>query len=288
MQDTLKGEICLVTGASRGIGFYTAQGLARRGAHVILVGHHQGRGEKALDRIRNAVGEASVEFICANLAVQDQVRSLAEQVQQRHGRLDVLVNNAGGFFLRRQESADGIEMTWALNHLAAFLLTNLLLDMLQDSAPARVVNVSSESHRNARIHFEDLQMAHGYNAMEAYGQSKLANLLFTYELARRLEGTGVTANALHPGFVNTHIGKQHWLVRPILSVIHFFFARSPEEGAETPLYLASSPEVAGVDGQYFIDKEAVESSPASRDPETAQRLWTVSEKMTGLWSVASL
>jgi retinol dehydrogenase-12 len=208
----MKGKTCLVTGASRGIGFHTARALAAKGAHVILVGHHQGRGQAALARIQEADPDASVEFMLVDLSNQDHIRLLAEGVQKRFDHLDVLVNNAGGFFLRRRESADGIEMTFALDHLNYFLLTNLLLDLLKGSAPARIVNVSSAMHANAQMHFDDLQLERGYNGGKAYGQAKLAVLLFTYELARRLEGTGVTANVLHPGFVATHIGQQNWLV----------------------------------------------------------------------------
>lgn len=163
-----------------------------------------------------------------------------------------------------------------------FLVTNLLLDSLKASVPSRIVSVSSEAHRTGEMHFDDLQLKGNYTGVKAYGQSKLANLLFTYEFARRLEETEVTANALHPGFVDTHLGKQHWLIRPLLNVIHFLFAKSPEGGAETSVYLASSPEVGGVSGEYFIDKEPVRSSAASYDEEAAQRLWEVSEGMTGL------
>jgi NAD(P)-dependent dehydrogenase (short-subunit alcohol dehydrogenase family) len=192
----------------------------------------------------------------------------------------VLVNNAAGVFLRRQETVDGFEKTFALNHLNYFMLTNLLLDVLQASAPARIVNVASDSHRDAELDLDDLQLAEGYNPMRAYGRSKLANVLFTYELARRLEGSGVTANALHPGFVNTHLGKSNWLVRIALTPIHWLFAKSPREGAQTSIYLASSPEVAGVSGKYFVDCEPTRSAPASYDEAAAQRLWEVSATLT--------
>jgi NAD(P)-dependent dehydrogenase (short-subunit alcohol dehydrogenase family) len=278
----MAGKICMVTGASGGIGFQTARALARKGAHVILVGHHLGRGQAALERIRAEDAALSVEFMLADLSVQEQVRLLAKGVQERYEHLDVLVNNAGGFFLRRRASADGIEMTFALDYLSYFLLSNLLLDLLKDSAPSRIVSVSSAMHEGARIHFDDLQLEKGYRGWTAYGQAKLAGLLFTYELARRLEGTGVTANALHPGFVATDIGPQHWLVRPLRNVVYAFGARSPEAGAQTSIYLASSPEVEGVSGKYFVDKEPVRSSDASYDQETARKLWVISEVMTGL------
>jgi NAD(P)-dependent dehydrogenase (short-subunit alcohol dehydrogenase family) len=210
------------------------------------------------------------------------VRRLADDFKSHFSRLDVLVNNAGAVFLTRHESADEIEMTFGLNHLNYFLLTNLLLDMLIASAPARVVNVSSGAHNGARLNFDDLENKRGYNGMRAYGQSKLANLLFTYELARRLEGKGVTANALHPGFVASNFAKNNLgILKPLMSLIQLG-AISPEEGAQTSIYLASSPEVAGVTGKYFVKKKAVTSSTASYDEETARRLWDISARLTGL------
>jgi NAD(P)-dependent dehydrogenase (short-subunit alcohol dehydrogenase family) len=278
----MRGATCLVTGSSGGIGFETALALARKGAHVVLVGHNRQRGEAALERIRAADKQASVEFMLADLSVQEQIRTLAKGVREQLDRLDVLVNNAGGFFLQRRESADGIEMTWALDYLNYFLLTNLLLDFLQASAPARVVNVSSGIHRRAEIYFDDPGLEKGYSGWKAYGQAKLADLMFTYELARRLEGSGVTANALHPGSVATNIGQQHPLVRLAMRFVHAFGAKSPREGAGTSIYLASSPDVEGVSGKYFVDKKPVRSSRASYDEQVARRLWTISAEMTGL------
>jgi len=290
----MSAKTCIVTGASRGIGFYAARGLVAKGADVILIGHNRKRGRDAVDRISRAIeadrqsAEGSAEFALVDLSVQDQIFEFAEDFRNGHERLDVLVNNAGGFFPNRRESEDGIEMTFALNHLNYFLTTNLLLDLLKETGrqkpeeTARIVNVASEAHRDARIHFDDLEFEEGYRSRAAYDQSKLANLLFTYELDRRLEEEAVTVNGLHPGFVNTSIGKDHWLVGPLLSIIHFLFAISPEEGAETPIYLASSPEVEGVSGKYCIDEEPVRSSPGSYDEEAARRLWEFSEEMTGL------
>jgi NAD(P)-dependent dehydrogenase (short-subunit alcohol dehydrogenase family) len=222
-----------------------------------------------------------VEYALADLTDQAQVRAMAAEINERHSRLEVLINNAGGFFFRRRESADGIEMTLALNHLAPFLLTHLLLDRLRVGAPARVINVSSAMHRSAELDLDDLQMESGYSGAAAYGRAKLALVLFTYELARRLAGSGVTANALHPGFVATGIGMGGCvarLARPIMRL----FARSPEEGAETSLYLATSPDVAGVTGAYFADREAVDSAPATYDEALARRLWQISADLTGL------
>lgn len=292
--DRMCGKTCIVTGASRGIGFYAAQDLVLKGAHVVLIGHHRGRGERALDRIREAIeveghdAGGSAAFSLVDLSVQDQIRDFTASFKGKYEQLDVLVNNAGGFFTERRTSADGIEMTFALNHLNYFMMTNLLLDVLVKTGtqhaqePARVVNVASDAHRGARMHLDDLQFEEGYSGRKAYNQSKLANVLFTYELDRRLDRDRVTANALHPGFVDTSLGKTHWLASLALSVIHLFFAKSPEKGAQTPIYLASSPEVKGVSGGYFIEKEPARSSPASYDEEAARRLWEISKEMTGL------
>ena len=278
----IRRKICMVTGATAGIGLVTAQTLAQQGATVIVVGRNPEKGAATVARIQQETGNSSVEFMQADLSVQAQIRRLAQEFKNRYPRLDVLVNNAGGFFMKRQLSADGIEMTFALNHLSVFLLTNLLLDTLRASAPARIVNVSSDAHRNARINLEDLQWQQKYRGIGAYGQSKLAVVLFTYELARRLEGTEVTVNALHPGFVATNIGKNNgWLVR-LFAPLMKLMALSPEEGAQTSIYLASSPEVAGVTGNYFDKKEPVRSAPASYDEAAAQRLWEISVEMTGL------
>ena len=232
-----------------------------------MVGRNPEKGEALASRIRATTGNDQVYYYTADLSSQAEVRRLADEFLSRHDRLDVLVNNVGGMFLRRQLSVDGIEMTFALNHLSYFLLTNLLLDTLKASAPARIINVSSGAHRSARMKYDDLQLARGFWLFRAYGQSKLANVLFTYELARRLEGTGVTANALHPGLVATNIARNNgWLFRLLLPLI-LRNARTPEEGAATSIYLATAPEVAEVSGRYFYDKKAVRSSAASYDEE---------------------
>ncbi|MGB7874925.1 MAG: SDR family oxidoreductase [Anaerolineales bacterium] len=278
----MEGKICLVTGASRGIGYYVARGLASMGAFVVIASHHRGRGESARQRINTFTGKNSSDFMLVDLSSQEDIREFTETFKDQHDHLDVLVNNAGGFFLNREESVDGFEMTFALNQLNYFMTTLLLMEPLLAAGSARIVNVASESHRGEKMRFDDLQFENGYNALGAYGQSKLANLLFTYELSRRLEGADVTVNALHPGFVHTHLGKQNWLVRILMNVVHFLSAKRPEEGAETPIFLASSPQVKGVTGQYFIDKEAVRSSQASYDREAAQRLWEISENLCNL------
>lgn len=282
LNELMKGQVCMVTGATSGIGEVTARELAARGAEVVVVSRNAQKCQNTVSQIRKQTGNPAVDYMLADLSSRSQIHRLVKEFKPRFPRLDVLVNNAGAFFLRRQESEDDIEKTWALDHLNYFLLTNLLLDMLKSSAPARIVNVASESHRRADIHFDDLEFEDGYSGMRAYGQAKLGNVLFTYELARRLEGSGVTVNAVHPGFVATNIGSDNgWLVNQVMKVVHLF-GRSPKEGAETVIYLASSPEVEGVSGKYFFDKQPIESSSLSYDRRTAQRLWQVSAQMTGL------
>jgi NAD(P)-dependent dehydrogenase (short-subunit alcohol dehydrogenase family) len=278
----MAGKICMVTGATSGIGRETALGLARQGATVVAVGRNLERSAAAVDRIERQTGNPSVEYMLADLSSQEEVRGLAAEFQRRHSRLDVLVNNAGAIMLGRRESADGIEMTWALNHLSYFLLTGLLWDVLVSSAPARIVNVSSSSHQRAGINFNDLQGQWRYRGFRAYAQSKLGNLLFTYELARRLEGSGVTANALHPGLVATNFLTNNGALGRLLCFLLGLKGISPAEGALTSLYLASSTEVEGVSGRYFVEQREVGSSPASYDRAAAGWLWQVSAELTGV------
>ena len=278
----MQDKVCLVTGATAGIGLVTARELARKGARVMLVGRSREKCARAVEEIKAQTGSSAVEPLVADLSAQADIRRLAEEVKSRTPRLDVLVNNAGGIFLKRQESVDGIEMTFALNHLSYFLFTNLLLPLLKQSSPARIVSVASDAHKGVSLDFDDLEGKTKFGGWRAYQRSKLANILFTYELARRLEGTGVTANTLHPGFVKTTIfrepGPIGWLLRRAADVI----ALSPEDGAKTSIYLASSPEVAGISGRYFVKEKPVESSPQSRDTAAGERLWKLSEEMTGL------
>lgn len=235
---TMSGQVCLVTGATSGIGEVAASALADRDATVTIVGRSQERCEATIDRIRRTVPDADLDFIVADLSSLESIRNLARVFQERRGRLDLLLNNAGALFFERRQSVDGIELTFALNHLASFLLTNLLLNLLKASAPSRVVNVASEAHRLAwRIKFDDLEGRKRYRGFYAYAQSKLANLLFTFELARRLEGSQVTANALHPGFVATNIFAGNGILRWLLRRGTDLFAISPEQGAETSIYL---------------------------------------------------
>jgi NAD(P)-dependent dehydrogenase (short-subunit alcohol dehydrogenase family) len=276
----MHGKTCLITGATSGIGRVTAGELARRGAHVVLVGRSQARLDSTLQEIQAQTGGSQVEAILADLSSQRQVRELASRLRERHPRLDVLINNAGGIWMQRQVSEDGLEMTFAVNHLAYFLLTNLLLDVLRTSAPARVVNVSSEAHRRATLDFDDLQGERRYSGWRQYCRSKLMNLLFSYELARQLAGTGVTVNALHPGWVATgfagHNGWRGWLIQSLAKLL----ALSPEQGAQTVIYLAAAPEVAEVSRGYFIQQRQVASSPASYDEAAASRLWEKSLELT--------
>jgi NAD(P)-dependent dehydrogenase (short-subunit alcohol dehydrogenase family) len=286
--ERLNGKICLVTGATSGIGEVTARALAQMGATVIVVGRDPQRGATTLDRIKEAAPTAQVEFMLADLSSQAQVRQLAQEFKRKYSRLDVLVNNAGSAFVARKQSVDGIEMTFALDHLNYFLLTNLLLDTIKASAPARIVNVASEAHRRVPgINFDDLQSERGYNSVRAYGQAKLANVLFTYELARRLDGTNISVNVLHPGvvatdmwFADTRLRRNNGILRRLVVQLTRLVMISPEQGAQTAIYLAASPNVEGVTGKYFVKEKESQSSPASHDHAAATRLWQVSEFLT--------
>jgi NAD(P)-dependent dehydrogenase (short-subunit alcohol dehydrogenase family) len=271
-------RICLVTGATAGIGLATARGIAQQGATVVIVGRSPERSRAAVDQIREQTGNPRVDFLLADLSLQRDIRQLVEEFRERYARLHVLVNNVGGMFLNGQVSAEGIEMTFALNHLGYYLLTRLLCPILKANAPARIVNVASVAHVGARLDFENLQLG-GWNG---YKRSKLANLLFTCELARRLDGSGITVNALHPGLVASDFGMNNrglfcW-IKPFVD----WFAVSNERGAETSVYLACSSAVAGVTGAYFAGCRPQRSSPASHDRASAARLWEISATMTGL------
>lgn len=280
--DRIDGQIALVTGASSGIGLVTARELAARGAKVLLVCRDPVRGKAALEAVRAAATGRAPALLLGDLSSQAEIRRLAHEVRRRWSHLDVLVNNAGGLFMSRRLTLDGIESTFAVNHLAPFLLTNLLLDALDAAQSARVVTVSSIAHRYARLDFDDLQGERRYDGFAAYGRSKLANLLFTRELARRLEGTLVTANCLHPGVIATNLGADNgWLARLALWVATPFLS-SPEKGARTSVYLAASPEVAGISGGYFVDCREEEPAEVARDDRAARRLWKVSAKLTGI------
>jgi NAD(P)-dependent dehydrogenase (short-subunit alcohol dehydrogenase family) len=283
---SMSGKICIVTGANSGIGKETALGLAQMGARVVMVCRNAEKGEAALDEIRRESGSSQVDLLIADMSSQASVRVLAEQIQRKYPRLDVLVNNAGGAALARTLSADGIEMTLATNHLGAALLTLLLLDLLKASAPSRIVNVSSSEAQAARLDMNDLQFERRkYRAVAAYRQSKLLMNAFTFELARRLAGTGVTANCLHPGVVATNIWNPDLLPpligKLIVAVVKPFMLNS-KQGAAVSLYLATSPEVAQVSGEYFVKSKPAKSNPLSRDPKLMAEVWQCTEKMTSL------
>jgi len=279
----MTGKTCLVTGANSGIGKETALGLARLGARVVLVCRNQQKGEEALGDIRRETGSSSLDLLIADTSSFGSVRALAVQVHERYRRLDVLLNNAGAAVRYRMLSADGIEMTLAGNYLGPVLLTFLLLDLLKSSAPSRIVNVSSEAHRSARLDLNDLQyQTRKYKSIAAYSQSKLLMNAFTFELARRLEGTGVTANCLHPGVVATNIVPSNApaVVKMGFAVMKPFLL-SATRGAAVSLYLATSPDVATVSGKYFVKSKPADSNPLSRDPKVAAAIWQWTEKMVG-------
>ncbi|MGO4340829.1 SDR family NAD(P)-dependent oxidoreductase [Pedococcus sp. 2YAF34] len=277
----MAGRTVLVTGGTGGIGGATAAGLAALGARVGVVGRDRARAEGAAARLRASGGE--VDVFIADLSAQREVRRLADEALAAYPRLDVLVNNVGGYWARRHATEDGLERTFAVNHLTPFLLTNLLLPRLRESAPARVVTVSSGAQAMGRIDFDDLEGERGYRGQRAYNQSKLANVLFTYELARRLEGTGVTATVLHPGVVRTAFGQEdpgRWMAA--MTRVARLFMKTPEEGARTSIHLASSPAVEGVTGQYFANERPKRSSKASYDRAAAARLWDASARLVHL------
>jgi retinol dehydrogenase-12 len=281
MPQAMQGKICLITGATLGIGKETALGLARRGAQVVIVGRDADRTRAATDRIRREAGTEQVAFLLADLSSQAEVRRLAREFKDKYSRLDVLVNNAGAIFTRREATVDGFERTWALNHLAYFLLTQELLELLKAGASARIVNVASTMHTGGVIDFGDLQGEKSYRGMRAYSQSKLANVLFTYALARRLEGSGVAANCLHPGGVATGFGQNRPGALKLLMRLARPFLITAEQGAATSIYLASSPDVEGVSGKYFAKCKPARSSAASHDEGLQERLWALSLKQIG-------
>jgi NAD(P)-dependent dehydrogenase (short-subunit alcohol dehydrogenase family) len=276
-EQSLAGRTVIVTGASSGIGAAGAEELGRRGAEVVPVGRDSGRLAAVTERIDNAA-----EPLTADFASLTEVRSLAERLLERHPQIHVLVNNAGTVTGRRELSEDGYEMVFAVNHLAPFLLTNLLLDRLRESAPARVVTTSSIAHGQGQVDLDNLQLERGWSWSRAYGNSKLANVLFTRALARRLDGSGVVANCFHPGTVRTRIARDTGLLRSLAWKAATMFASSPARGAETLVYLAASPEAAEVSGEYFVDSKPGRTAGRARDDEKAERLWEASEDLTGL------
>ncbi|MHA2120248.1 MAG: SDR family oxidoreductase [Promethearchaeota archaeon] len=277
---SLENKICIITGANSGIGKATALGLAKMNATVVMRCRNKDTGVIAQEEIINESGNKNIDLLVCDLSSQEQIRKFAEEFKQKYQRLDVLINNAGVMAAKRNLCVDGFEMNFAVNHLAPFLLTNLLLDVLEKSAPSRIVNVSSAAHRMAKIDFDDLQCENKkHRLFKVYGNSKLAFMLFSYELSRRLEGTGVTVNTVHPGMINTNLGREMSKFNRAFGKLIF---KSPEKGAETSIYLASSPEVEGITGKYYIKKQRRQSSEASYNLEDAKKLWEISAELTNL------
>ncbi|HET7269803.1 MAG TPA: SDR family oxidoreductase [Rubrobacter sp.] len=274
------GKTALITGGTSGIGKATAEALAAMGANVVITGRNAERGEAAVEEVKGHSTDAAVDLILADLCVQGEVRRLAQTFLARHDRLDVLINNAGVVLSKRTETPDGIETTLATNHLAPFLLTNLLLYRLKESAPSRVITVSSEAQRWGSMDFGDLQSRRRYRGFPVYGMTKLANIMFTYELAERLKGKDVTANCMHPGSVGTNFGQNNGGMMALFFRTFKPFMRSPEQGSDTLIWLASSPEVDGVSGKYFSDRKEIEAKDIAYDPDARRRLWEISESLT--------
>lgn len=274
---SMKNRICVITGANSGIGKATALGLAEMGASIIMICRDKNRGEIARQEIIEKSGNQLIDLLLCDLSSQKSICDFVSDFKQKYQNLHVLINNAGVVLRNRTLTVDGIETNLAVNHLAPFLLTNLLLDILKKSAPSRIINVSSGVHMNAHIDFEDLQSEKKYSSFGTYGRSKLALLFFTYELSKKLEETGVTVNALHPGVVRTNLGRD----QPAFS--RWFqktFFKKPEKGAETSIYLASSPEVENVTGKYFSNKQQRDSSKESYNEEFAKKIWKISNELT--------
>ncbi len=277
----MRKKTILVTGGTAGIGKATAEGLAQQGHTVIISGRDPPKTARVTEEIRRQTGNPNVDHLIADFASLDSVRAMATTFLSRHGQLDVLINNAGLVSPTRQVSEDGYELQLSVNHLAPFLLTNLLLDALKRSPAGRIVNVSSMGHAKGKIHFDDLQFAAEYDARQAYYQTKMANVLFTYGLARRLKDTAVTANVLHPGIVKTTLSHDY-MGHPVFRFFEGFIAVPADKGAQTSIYLALSDEVQGVSGEYFANRKRKDSAPLSRDEQLQDRLWSVSEALVGL------
>ncbi len=280
----MTGKVCLITGANSGIGKATALGLAKLDATVVIVSRDKDKGEAALLEMRTRSGNKNVDAMVADLSSQDSVRELAHDFKARYKKLNVLINNAGVFLPKRVPTVDGLEATFATNHLGHFLLTNLLLDVLKASAPSRIINLTSSAHRGTEMDFDDLQGEKKYSGYHAYSQSKLANVLFTYQLAKLLEGTGVTVNCLHPGVVRTGFGKDQRGLWSILVTVSSPFMMSPERAARAAIYLATSPELEAVTGKHFSKGRDQRSSEESYDMASAERLWKISAELTKIVS----
>ena len=283
----MKGKRVLITGATDGIGKQAALEIAGMGAAVTLVGRNEAKTRAVCGELQAQTGNAEIDWLLGDLSSMAEVRRVADEFRKRHDQLHVLLNNAGAAFSAYQQSADGFEMTFALNHFSYYLLTNLLLDMLRETAQAsgeaRIINVSSSAHRNAKLQLDNLRDASSFSLMGSYGASKLMNVQFTYELARRLADTPITVNALHPGFVRTRFGHDtSGIMSVLVKVLQRVVAISPQKGAETPVYLATSPDVAGISGKYWNNKQQKPSSQNSHDREQQRALWEYSAEVTGV------
>ncbi len=274
----MRGKVCVITGATSGIGLETAKELGAMGARLVLVARDKARGDATLKDLAKKGVTAKIYY--ADLSLLSDMKRVAGEIAAAEPRIDMLVNNAGAMFNTREETADGFERTFALNHLGYFVLANMLKDRLAAAAPSRIVNVASEAHRGATLDFSDLQIKHNYIGFKSYGRSKLANILFTRELARKLRGTGVTANCLHPGFVATRFGDNNpGFFRVGVGMAKRVAGRTVEKGAETVVYLASSPEAAGVTGEYYFDCKPKTPSAAASNDEDARKLWDESARL---------
>lgn len=278
----MQGKVCVITGATSGLGLEAAERLAKLGARLVLVGRNRARGDAALARLRGAAPGLQVSIYYADLSLMSEQKRVATEIRSAEQRIDVLINNAGALFTSRHETDEGLELTFALNHMAYFIVTNILLDRLQAAGAARIVSTASGAHVGNKLDFDDLQSTEHYSGYRVYGRSKLANILFTRELARRLAGTKVSANCLHPGFVATRFGSGNGLLPRIGLRIAMLGAIKVEQGAETIVYLASSPEVEGFSGGYYRQRRLAQTSPAGQDFDAARRLWVESARISGM------
>jgi NAD(P)-dependent dehydrogenase (short-subunit alcohol dehydrogenase family) len=278
----VQGKVCVITGATSGLGLEAAERIAKLGARLVLVGRDRARGEAALARLRAAAPGVELSIHYADLSLMSEQKRVATEIRAAEPKIDVLINNAGAVFTARHETDEGLELTFALNHMAYFIVTNILLDRLQAAGQARIISTASGAHVGQKLDFDDLQSADHYRGLRTYGRSKLANILFTRELARRLTGTPVTANCLHPGFVATRFGSGNGLIARIGIRVAMLSAIKVEQGAETIVYLASSPEVQGFSGGYYWQRHLAQSSPEGQDFDAARRLWAESAHLSGM------
>lgn len=278
----MNNKLCVITGANSGIGFETTKALAKKGAYIVMVCRNEDKAEEARQQIIDETSNPGIDIVLCDFAIQSEIREAAEKIKANYDKVDVLINNHGFLAAEREETVDGLEKTFAVNHIGYFLFTNLLLDHIKASDYGRIINVASEAHRAGEFDPENIQLAEGYKPIKAYGNSKLFNILFTKELAQRLVDTNVTANCLHPGVVASNFGQSGSWVMSLLYTIGKPFMRSNKKGAETQIYLATSDEVKETNGAYFKDKKAATPSKTARDAEAARLLWEMSEKLCGL------